>query len=125
MTTWTSDELNRIATTDELEMAPLRGDGTPRTAVPIWVVRDRDDLYVRSYRGTDGAWWRTAQGSHEGHIRSGGVDRDVTLVEEGDPGVNDRVDDAYRSKYSRYSGTYVEPMVADTARATTLRLLPR
>ncbi|MGP3939100.1 DUF2255 family protein [Streptomyces sp. 6N106] len=125
MTTWTSDELNRIATTDELEMAPLRGDGTPRTAVPIWVVRDGDDLYVRSYRGTDGAWWRTAHGSHEGHIRSGGVDRDVTLIEEGDPGVNDRLDDAYRSKYSRYSGTYVEPMVADTARATTLRLLPR
>ncbi|SED48922.1 DUF2255 family protein [Streptomyces melanosporofaciens] len=125
MTTWTSDELNRIATTDELEMAPLRGDGTPRTAVPIWVVRDGDDLYVRSYRGTDGAWWRTAHGSHEGHIRSGGVDRDVTLIEEGDPGVNDRLDDAYRSKYSRYRGTYVEPMVADPARATTLRLLPR
>ncbi|MEV6133734.1 DUF2255 family protein [Streptomyces violaceusniger] len=125
MTTWTSDELNRIATTDELEMAPLQGDGTPRTAVPIWVVRDGDDLYVRSYRGTGGTWWRTAHGSHEGHIRSGGVDRDVTLIEEGDPGVNDRVDNAYRSKYGRYSGTYVEPMVADTARATTLRLVPR
>ncbi|MEU1944907.1 MULTISPECIES: DUF2255 family protein [unclassified Streptomyces] len=125
MTTWTSDELNRIATTDELEMAPLQGDGTPRTAVPIWVVRDGDDLYVRSFRGTGGSWWRTAHGSHEGHIRSGGVDRDVTLIEEGDPGVNDRVDDAYRSKYGRYSGTYVEPMVADTARATTLRLVPR
>ncbi|MGO4423544.1 DUF2255 family protein, partial [Streptomyces sp. MCAF7] len=125
---WTSDELSNIAAADELEIAPLRGDGTPRTAVPIWVVRDGDDLYVRSFRGSGGAWYRAAQASHAGHITSGGVDKDVTLVEAPDPGVNDRIDAAYRSKYSGYSGysgTYVRPMVADTARATTLKLVPR
>ncbi|MFI1330265.1 DUF2255 family protein [Streptomyces sp. NPDC020845] len=125
MTTWTSDELSNIAAADELEMAPLRGDGTPRTAVPIWVVRDGDDLYVRSFRGSGGAWYRAARASHAGHITSGGVDKDVTLVEAPDPGVNDRIDAAYRSKYSRYSGSYVRPMVTDTARATTLKLVPR
>lgn len=50
--------------------------------------------------------------------------KDVTFAEETDPAVNDRLDAAYRSKYGRYSG-YVEPMVAATARATTLKLLPR
>ncbi len=123
MTAWTSDELNRIATADELEMAPRRGDGTLRGPVPIWVVRDGDDLYVRSFRGTDGGWWRTARTSHQGHIRSGGVDRDVTFEEVTDSGTNDRIDTAYRTKYGRYGGAYVNPMVA--ARSTTLRLTPR
>ncbi|MER7684118.1 DUF2255 family protein [Streptomyces sp. NPDC097610] len=52
--TWTSDELNLMAGADELEMAPLRRDGTLREPVPIWVVRDGGDLYVRSFRGADG-----------------------------------------------------------------------
>jgi hypothetical protein len=123
MTTWTSDELDRIAKADELEMAPLQRDGTLREPVPIWVVRDGDDLYVRSFRGTHGGWWRTARATHAGHIRSGGVDKDVTFAEVPDPETNDRVDTAYRSKYGRFGGAYVDPMVA--ARSTTLRLLPR
>ncbi|GAB3957866.1 DUF2255 family protein [Actinoallomurus acanthiterrae] len=125
MTTWTSDELDRIATADELRIAPLRGNGTPRTPVPIWVVRDGDDLYVRSYRGRGGAWFRAARANGEGRIRAGGVDKDVAFVEEAEPGVNDRIDAAYRTKYGHYSATYVDPMVAPDARATTLRLMPR
>ncbi|MFI6436155.1 DUF2255 family protein [Streptomyces sp. NPDC050759] len=123
MTTWTSDELNLIAQADELEIAPLRRDGTPRRPVPIWVVRDGDDLYVRSFRGTDGGWWRTARASHEGHIRSGGVDKNVTFVEVADSEINDRIDTAYRTKYGRFGDAYVNPLV--TARSTTLRLTPR
>ncbi|MFF5546850.1 MULTISPECIES: DUF2255 family protein [Streptomyces] len=125
MTTWTSDELDRIAAADELRIAPLRGDGSPRPPVPIWVVRDGDSLYVRSYRGPDGAWYRAARASHRARITAGGVGKDVTLSEESDPGVNDRLDAAYRTKYGRYGGTYVTPMVAGPARATTLQLLPR
>ncbi|WP_406181424.1 DUF2255 family protein [Streptomyces canus] len=123
MTTWTSGELNLIAKADELEIAPLRRDGTPRRPVPIWVVRDGDDLYVRSFRGTDGGWWRTARASHEGHIRSGGVDKNVTFAEVADSETNDRIDTAYRTKYGRFGDAYVNPLV--NARSTTLRLTPR
>ncbi|MEU6146882.1 DUF2255 family protein [Streptomyces sp. NPDC047081] len=122
-TTWTNDELTRIEHAEELEMAPSRGDGTPRAPVPIWVVRDGDDLYVRSFRGDSGAWYRAARASHEGRIRSGGVAKEVTLTEVADPGVNDRIDAAYRAKYGRYGASYIDPMVA--ARETTLKLLPR
>lgn len=48
MTTWTSDELNKIGSSDELEITTLRGNGTQRNSVTIWVVRLGDDLYVRS-----------------------------------------------------------------------------
>ncbi|MGP4110659.1 DUF2255 family protein [Streptomyces sp. 4N509B] len=125
MTAWNSDELTAIAGSDELEIAPERTDGTRRRPNPVWVVRDGDELYVRSARGVDGIWWRTARASHSGHISAGGVDRDVTFVEvAGDRELNDRIDAAYRSKYGGYSATYVDPMVADSARVTTLRLQP-
>jgi hypothetical protein len=124
MTTWTSDELSNIAAADELQIAPLRPDGRPRNPVTIWVVRDGDGLYVRSYRGPESSWFRGTQARHEGHIEAGGVDKDVTFVEETDPAVNDQIDAAYRAKYHGYDASYVDPMVAPPARATTLKLVP-
>ena len=125
MTTWTSDELTKIAEADELQIAPLRRDGRPRNPVTIWVVRDGDDVYVRSYRGLEGSWFRGAQARHEGHIRADGVDKDVTFVEETDPAAGDRIDAAYRAKYRGYSASFLDPMVAPPARAATLKLVPR
>lgn len=125
MSAWASDELNAIGTATELKLAPLRADGRLRRPVTIWVVRDGDDLYVRSYTGSGAAWFRGALTRHEGRIWAGGVEKEVTLVEERDPGRNTRIDDAYRAKYRRVGGGYVEVMVAPQARATTLRLVPR
>lgn len=125
MTTWTQDELTRIERADELELAPLDSADTPGEPTTVWVVRDGDDLHVRAFHGRDGAWFRAATARHTGHIRSGGVDKDVTFVEAADPALNDRLDAAYHSKYGRYSDTYVRPIVADTARAATLKLVPR
>lgn len=120
---WTSAELERIASADELRIAPVRGDGTPGRAVPIWVVRVGDELYVRSWRGSDGGWFRAARASHAGHVSAGGVEKDVELP-DADERTGDAVDAAYRQKYGHYS-QYVEPMVSPQARATTLRLVPR
>jgi len=125
MTGWTNDELDKIGATDELQIASVRRDGTLSTPVPIWVVRLGDDLYVRSYKGHGGAWFRAARARHEGRIRTGGVEKDVTFVEEIDAGMNDRIDDVYRTKYHRYGAQYVQPMVAAEARATTMKLVPR
>src|SRR6266536_2007241 len=61
MTIWTSDELDKIGTAAELEIAALRPDGTLRNPVTIWVVRHRDDLYVRSGYGNRAAWYRGTQ----------------------------------------------------------------
>ena len=122
MATWTNEELTRIERADELRISPLRSNGTAREPLPIWVVRDGDDLYVRSFRGSAGAWYRAARSSLEGHIRSGGVAKDVTFIEVTDTDVNDRIDAAYRTKYGRHGASYVDPLVA--ARDTTLKLVP-
>jgi len=124
MTTWTNDELDKIGRAEELQIASLRRDGTLRKPVIIWVVRLGDDLYVRCVNGRDGAWFRGAQTRHEGRIQAGGVEKDVTFVEEADPVINDRIDAAYLTKYSRYP-QYVAPMVTLEVRAATLKLVPR
>src|SRR5690348_6017354 len=95
---WTSDELLKIGTAEELEIAPLRLDGTPRKPTTIWVVRVGDDLYVRSAYGATSAWFRGTQVRHEGQIRAGGVERDVSFMDSGaDPHLNDQIDIAYRT----------------------------
>jgi hypothetical protein len=65
MTGWTNEELTRIGTATELELASRRGDGAlgrPRT---IWVVRVGDDLYVRSMNGRAGGWFPGTQVRHK------------------------------------------------------------
>ena len=125
MTLWTSEELNRIGTAEELEIVSLRSDGTLRKPVIIWVVRIGDDLYVRAYKGRSSPWFRGILTQHAGHIRAGGVDKDVTFVEEAVPDLNDQIDDAYRTKYRRYAASIVDDMVTPEARSATIKLVPR
>ena len=55
MSTWTSDELDRIGKAEELRIASVRRDSTLRRPVTIWVVRHGEDLYVRPVNGRTGA----------------------------------------------------------------------
>ena len=124
MSDWTAGDLDTIGAAEELQIAALRPDGSLRPYVTIWVVRVGDGLYVRSYRGRDGAWFRSVLARPEGRIRAGGLTRDVTVEEPADAG-QPAIDQGYRDKYARYGGTYVDPMVSPAARAATLRLLAR
>ena len=123
MTAWTGDELTKIGAAEELRIASLRRDGTLRNPVTIWVVRHADDLYVRSVNGRSGAWFRGVQVRHEGHIRAGGVDKDIAFVETDD--INDEIDAAYRTKYRQYAASIVDTIVSAKARAATIKLVPR
>jgi hypothetical protein len=125
MTAWTSDELTTIGAAEELQIASLRGDGTLRKPVTIWVVRHGDDLYVRSVNGRTAAWFRGTQARHEGHIRAGGVEKDVTFVEEADPTIDDQIDAAYRTKYRRYAASIISSIMSPEARSATIKLVPR
>jgi hypothetical protein len=100
VTNWTSDELRRIGDAGELEIAPLRRDGSPRNPVTIWVVRHGDDLYVRSVNGPGSAWYRGAQARNEARIEAGGVDKDVAWSTSASPR-RPRRRSAARMPYSR------------------------
>jgi len=118
----TSSELDTIDAAQELTLASVRGDGTLRRPVTMWVIRAGDGLYVRSVNGRGAAWFRGAQTCHQARIHAGGVEKDVSLVET-DEG-SEQIDAAYETKYARYP-TIVPSIVAPKARAATLRLVPR
>jgi hypothetical protein len=124
MTTWTSDELKKIGTAEELQIASLRKDGTLRKPVTIWVVRIGDEFYVRSVNGRDGAWFRGTQECQAGHIRAGGVEKDVSF-QESDPALTDQIDVAYRAKYRRYAANIVNSVLTPHSRLATIKLVPR
>lgn len=124
MSTWTAEELEMIEHTEELHLAPQRQDGSSGKWVTIWVVRVDNEVYVRSWRGRQGAWYSRALKSMAGRIRAGSLEKDVLLVPEQDPLINAQVDRAYLQKYKRYR-QYAEAMASPPARNTTLRLVPR
>ena len=124
MSMWKNIDLKRIGDAQELTIQPRRDDGSLRAPLPIWVVRDGDELFIRSYKGDAGAWYRAAKSSLAGHVEAGGVESDVEFSVEHDESLNDRIDTAYRTKYAAYGDAYVGPMVSPTARATTLKLTP-
>jgi hypothetical protein len=113
-----SKQRDRLAAAAEIDVAPRRADGTLAPYTTIWIVAVGDDLYVRSYRGPRGSWYRTARHTGRGRIRTGGDDLDVTFADATDISL-DAADDAYRAKYGR--SPYVDAMVARDARATTLK----
>lgn len=125
MTAWTSDELARIGAAEEVQIAPLRRDGTLAKPVTVWAVRQADDVYVRSaVRGRNAARFRGVQESHQGRIWAGGFDKSVAFV-NAEPEVNDRVDAAYRAKYRRYAGRILNSCLTPEARSTTITVVPR
>ena len=124
MTAWTREELDKIATADELELASLRPDATLQGPVTMWVVRHGDDLFVRSMNGREGAWYRGTQTRHQGNIRAGGVEKDVSFV-DASLDLGDQIDAAYRNKYRRYGASYIDPIVSRDARRATIKLVPR
>lgn len=123
MTKWTSDQLDKVGRAEELQLASVRRDGTLRKPVTIWVVRHGDDLYARSVGGRGASWFRGTQEKHEGRIRAGGLQQDVSFV-DADHDVDDEVDAAYRAKSRRYAGSVLNSVLTPEARSSTIKLVP-
>jgi hypothetical protein len=122
MTAWAPDDLGRIAEADDLHIAPLREDGvTYGTPTWIWSVAVDSDLYVRAYNGQSSRWYQAALRQKAGRIIAAGLTKTVAfeLVEGA---INDRIDEAYRAKYS--GNPYLASMISARARSATVRVTP-
>jgi hypothetical protein len=124
MTQWTGDQLNKIGGAEEVQIASVRPDGTTRKPVTVWAVRLGDNVYARSVNGRSAHWFRGTQERHEGRIRAGGVQQDVTFLDT-DHGIDDELDAAYRAKYRRYAGSVLNSVLTPAARAATIKIVPR
>ena len=123
MTTWSPNELRKIAETDDLHISPLRDDAkTYGTPTWIWSVVLDDALYVRAYNGQKSPWYQATLRQKAGRITAAGITREVHF-ETVDGPINDRIDNAYRAKYK--GSPYLTPMIAARARAATVKITPR
>jgi hypothetical protein len=117
ITTWSKEELRRIAEADDLYISPFREDGvTYGTPTWIWSVVVENVLYVRAYYGLKSRWYQAAVRQKAGRIIAAGMTKEVTF-EPVDGPINDRIDDAYRAKY--HDSPYLSPMIGARARAAT------
>jgi hypothetical protein len=123
MSTWSNDELRKIAEADDLYISPFREDGlTSGTPTWIWSVAADDTLYVRAYNGQKSRWYQAAVRQKAGRITAAGMTKEVTF-EPVDGPINDLVDEAYRAKY--HGSPYLRPMIGARARSATVKVMPR
>jgi phenylpyruvate tautomerase PptA (4-oxalocrotonate tautomerase family) len=123
MGTWSRDELQQIATNDDLYISPFRDDGvTCGTPTWIWSVAVGDELFVRAYNGQNSRWYRAAIRQKAGRITAAGMTKEIIFEPVNDKS-NDRIDNAYREKYK--GSAYLRSMIGARARAATLRVVPR
>ncbi|GFM86812.1 hypothetical protein PSCICO_22110 [Pseudomonas cichorii] len=123
LSVWRGDDLNRIIKADDLKISPFREDGvTYGTPTWIWCVEVDGNLYVRAYHGKASSWYKAAIREKAGRIIAAGMTRDVSF-EGVDGAINERIDQAYRAKYS--SSPYLADMISDQAKGATVKISPK
>ena len=71
---WQQQDLDLIAASDDLHIAPFRSDGkTYGTLTWIWSVVVDGALYVRAYNGTNSRWHKAAITQKAGRITAAGL----------------------------------------------------
>jgi len=106
---------------DAMEVRISVGSPT-RKPVIIWVVVAGNEAFVRSVKGTEGHWYKTAAAAGHGTLEVGGRDLPIRLVPISDTAAIERASQAYLAKYS--TSPYAQSMVRADVLATTLRVEP-
>jgi hypothetical protein len=109
-----------LARTQEVDIETSSEKGT-RHAVPIWIVVDKDDVFVRSYRGASGRWYRELV-ARPGALVASGERIAVRAVPAVDPDSIRRTSDGFKRKYRK--GSSLDAMLIESVLGTTLRLVP-
>jgi len=123
MSTWSNEELQRIAAADDFHISPFRDDGvTYGTPTWIWSVVVDDSVYVRAYYGTNSRWYQAALQQKAGRISVAGMTKEVTF-EPINGQLNDLIDNAYREKYK--GNAYLNSMISAQARSATVKVTPK
>ncbi|WP_186325343.1 DUF2255 family protein [Cellulosimicrobium sp. TH-20] len=115
----TDQALAEIGAASEIRIATRRRDGSTRRPIPIWIVCVDGEVYIRSYNGPTGSWYRQAITHPYAEISANGHTASVQLT-PADPSTRGDVDRAYLAKYGH--GSYGAAMTTDATAQTTLHL---
>ena len=106
--------------TAEVDIETGSPKGT-KHSVPIWVVVDGGDVFIRTYRGKTSRWYRELLASG-GALVANGTRIPVRAVVATDPESIKRTSDGYRKKYRK--GSSLDSMLLPEVLNTTVRLEP-
>lgn len=126
MTAWTKDQLQQIATNDDLFVAPFREDGTTYgTLTQTWALVVDGKVYVRAATGVDSRWYQAAITQKAGRVSVAGTVVEVTFEAAG---VDDEaaIDAAYEAKYRDHEESFaIEIMQGAGPKKASVRIWPR
>ena len=112
------ETLRLLDSADEVDIETSRGRRT------IWIVVDGQTAYIRSVRGTAGAWYRAVQRDPQAQLHVDRRSLSIRLAPVDDPSAVARVSAAIDHKYrSRWPGP-TDSMLRPEVLGTTLRVDP-
>lgn len=107
----------------DLQEVAIRTEKHPKGAVVIWVVVAEDEVFVRSWRGTEGRWYRDLVEGGPATLEFAGRRLAAQAIPASDPAVVARVSREFLRKYQPSS--HAQEMVRSEIFPTTLRLESR
>ena len=121
--TFDAQTLNILDRAMGVQIETLRPDGMPRLTT-IWLMVDKGEVFVRSYRGDRGYWYQGALDAPDGvTLHVAGHTLPVRVVQATDGSSINRCTAALERKYADDPAT--PAMVRPGVLGTTLRLEPR
>ena len=114
-------DVDLLDRTHEIDIETRSRAGQPRRTT-IWVVVDGGTPYIRSVRGSAGAWYRQARANPKVTIHVDGRRLTATAAPATDEDSVNRVSAALRKKYGNTQST--KSMLLPNTLETTLRLEP-
>ena len=92
--------------------------------LPIWIVVDGDNVYVRSVRGIEGRWYQAMLGGTRAKLYVGQTEWTIKSEQVADPEEIERVNQAIRRKYEQRWPQPTAAMLRPAVVPTTLRIAP-
>ena len=120
MTNFDADTLRELR---DLQESKIRTEKHPESAVVIWVVVADNEVFVRSWRGTEGRWYRDLAPGGPAMLEFAGRNLGVAAIRADDPAAIARASQEFLRKYQ--PDPHAQEMVRSEILPTTLRLEPR
>jgi hypothetical protein len=120
MTDFDADTLQALRDVRELK---IRTGKHPKSAVVIWIVVADDEVFVRSWLGGKGRWFRDLAAGAPATLEFAGRRLEVQAFPAGDADSIARASAEFLRKYQ--PSTHAQEMVRPETLRTTLRLEPR
>ena len=114
-------DLAAIAAEKEVDIETTSGSGETHRTI-IWIVEQDGEVYVRSYRGPRGRWYREALADPAVAVHVRGRRVPATAVPATDAASVEACSEGLRAKYPRSQS--LRAMLVDEVLPTTLKLVP-